>query len=153
MFTGCIRSLTRDFGPCKTCVMSRKYRLSDSGASRTQNPVPAPRYGEAVRDSSAPFALRTALRITGGVGWRPIGRRKPIGQRIAIIGGGALGGYVGAHMAQAGEDVIFIDAWPERVERMRTAGLRVPHLREVPEFTVKVRASSRVCTSELRCPQ
>jgi hypothetical protein len=56
------------------------------------------------------------------------------------MGVGALGGYVGAHMAKAGEDVTFIDPWPEHVEQMRTAGLRISHLREVPEFTVKVRA-------------
>jgi 2-dehydropantoate 2-reductase len=63
-----------------------------------------------------------------------------MGLRIAIMGVGALGGYVGAHMAQAGEDLTFIDPWPEHVERMRTAGLHVSHLREVPEFSVKVRA-------------
>ena len=50
------------------------------------------------------------------------------------MGVGALGGYVGAHMAKAGEDVAFIDPWPEHVEQMRTAGLRISHLREVPEF-------------------
>jgi 2-dehydropantoate 2-reductase len=63
-----------------------------------------------------------------------------MGLQIAIMGVGALGGYVGAHMAQAGEDVIFIDPWPEHVERMRTAGLRISHFREVPEFIVRVRA-------------
>ena len=32
-----------------------------------------------------------------------------MGARIAIIGAGAVGCYAGAHMAQAGEDVTFID--------------------------------------------
>ena len=59
--------------------------------------------------------------------------------RIAIVGTGAVGGYTGAHMAQAGEDVIFIDPWPEHVERMRTAGLRISHLTG-EEFTTPVRA-------------
>src|SRR5215813_2921920 len=63
-----------------------------------------------------------------------------MGKKIAVVGTGAVGGYAGAHMAQAGEDVTFIDPWPEHVERMRTTGLRISHLREVPEFTVKVRA-------------
>ena len=63
-----------------------------------------------------------------------------MGLKIAIMGVGALGGYAGAHMAQAGEDVTFIDPWPEHVERMRSAGLRISHLRDVLEFTVKVRA-------------
>jgi 2-dehydropantoate 2-reductase len=61
-------------------------------------------------------------------------------KRIVIVGTGAVGGYAGAHMAQAGEDVTFIDAWPEHVEHMRKHGLRVTHAREVAEFTVPVRA-------------
>ena len=63
-----------------------------------------------------------------------------MGKRIAIVGTGAVGGYVGAHIVQAGEDVTFIDAWPEHVEQMRRGGLRVTHARDVPEFTVPVRA-------------
>jgi 2-dehydropantoate 2-reductase len=43
-------------------------------------------------------------------------------------------------MARAGEDVTFIDPWPEHVETMRAKGLRISHLRDVPEFMVKVRA-------------
>ncbi len=60
--------------------------------------------------------------------------------KIAIMGTGAVGGYAGAHMVQAGEDVTFIDPWPAHVEHMRKHGLRVTHAREVPEFTVPVRA-------------
>ncbi len=60
--------------------------------------------------------------------------------RIAIVGTGAVGGYAGAHMAQAGEDVTFIDFWPENVETMRARGLRISHIRDVPEFTVPVTA-------------
>ena len=63
-----------------------------------------------------------------------------MGQRIAIIGAGAVGGYAGAHMARAGEDVTFVDTWPENVEAMRADGLRISHLRDVPEFRVPVRA-------------
>jgi ketopantoate reductase len=39
-----------------------------------------------------------------------------MGPRIAIMGVGALGGNVGAHMAKAREDVTFIDPSPEHVE-------------------------------------
>src|ERR1044071_9395409 len=60
--------------------------------------------------------------------------------RIAIVGTGAVGGYAGAHMAQAGEDVTFVDFWPENVEAIRAKGLRVSHLRDVPEFTTAARA-------------
>ena len=63
-----------------------------------------------------------------------------MGKRIAIVGTGAVGGYTGAHMVQAGEDVTFIDPWPQHVEHMRAHGLRVTHARDVPEFSVPVRA-------------
>jgi 2-dehydropantoate 2-reductase len=63
-----------------------------------------------------------------------------MGAKIAIMGTGAVGGYAGAHMAHAGEDVTFIDPWPEHVERMRSHGLKISHIRDVPEFTAKVRA-------------
>src|SRR5499427_1615104 len=63
-----------------------------------------------------------------------------MGYKIVIVGAGAVGGYAGAHMVQAGEDVTFIDPWPEHVEQMRKQGLRVTHARDVPEFTVPVRA-------------
>ena len=63
-----------------------------------------------------------------------------MGNRIAIIGAGAVGGYAGAHMVQAGEDVTFVDMWPEHVEAMRAKGLRISHIKDVPEFTVPVKA-------------
>jgi 2-dehydropantoate 2-reductase len=63
-----------------------------------------------------------------------------MGARIAIMGTGAVGGYTGAHMVQAGEDVTFIDPWPEHVEAMRKNGLKISHIKDVPEFTVPVRA-------------
>jgi 2-dehydropantoate 2-reductase len=63
-----------------------------------------------------------------------------MGRKIAIMGAGAVGGYAGAHMVQAGEDVTFIDPWPQHVEHMKKHGLRVTHAMNVPEFTVPVRA-------------
>src|SRR5579863_10027369 len=63
-----------------------------------------------------------------------------MGNKIAFMGVGAVGGYAGAHMAQAGEDVTFIDPWPAHVEKMQRDGLKISHIRDVPEFTVKVRA-------------
>ena len=60
--------------------------------------------------------------------------------RIAIIGAGAVGGYAGAYMAQAREDVIFVDFWPDNVEAIRTAGLRISHLADLPELTIPARA-------------
>jgi 2-dehydropantoate 2-reductase len=63
-----------------------------------------------------------------------------MGRKIVIMGAGAVGGYTGAHMVQAGEDVTFIDPWPAHVEHMRKHGLRVTHAMKEPEFTVPVRA-------------
>jgi 2-dehydropantoate 2-reductase len=61
-------------------------------------------------------------------------------RKIAIVGTGAVGGYTGAHIVQAGEDVTFIDPWPAHVEHMQKHGLRVTHAMDVPEFCVPVRA-------------
>src|SRR5437870_5134414 len=61
-------------------------------------------------------------------------------KKIAIVGAGAVGGYAGAHMVQAGEDVTYIDPWPENVEAIRKDGLRITHIRDVEPFTVKPRA-------------
>ena len=63
-----------------------------------------------------------------------------MGSKIAIVGAGAVGGYAGAHMAQAGEDVTFIDPWPAHVDHMKKHGLRVTHAKDVAEFKVPVRA-------------
>ena len=63
-----------------------------------------------------------------------------MGKKIVFVGAGAVGGYAGAHMVQAGEDVTFIDPWPAHVEHMRKHGLRVTHAMTEPEFTVPVRA-------------
>src|SRR6202171_5992589 len=63
-----------------------------------------------------------------------------MGRKIAIVGAGAVGGYGGAPMVQAGEDVTFIDPWPEHIEHMRKHGLRVTHARDIAEFSVHVRA-------------
>src|SRR3954462_8891555 len=67
-------------------------------------------------------------------------REESMGRKIAIVGAGAVGCYAGAHMVQAGEDVTFIDGWPEHVEAMRGDGLRITHIRDVEPFTVKPRA-------------
>ena len=61
-------------------------------------------------------------------------------KKIAFVGAGAVGGYAGAHMVQAGEDVTYIDPWPENVEAIRNDGLRVTHIRDIEPFTVKPRA-------------
>ena len=46
-------------------------------------------------------------------------------RRIAVVGAGALGGYVGGWLAQLGQDVTFIDPWPQNVETIRAKGLEL----------------------------
>jgi 2-dehydropantoate 2-reductase len=60
--------------------------------------------------------------------------------RIVIVGAGAIGGYVGGHLARAGADVTLIDAWPEHVEAMRERGLELKGLTPAEHHTVRVRA-------------
>jgi 2-dehydropantoate 2-reductase len=62
------------------------------------------------------------------------------GKKIAIVGAGAVGGYTGAHLARAGEDVTFIDSWPAHVEEIQRNGLRITHHEGEEPFTVRTRA-------------
>ena len=59
-------------------------------------------------------------------------------EKIVIMGAGAVGSYVGAYLVQSGEDVTFIDMWPEHVETMRSKGLRASGSQG--DFTVQVNA-------------
>lgn len=61
-------------------------------------------------------------------------------ERIAIVGAGAVGGYVGAHMARAALDVTLIDPWPDHVEKMRSEGLALSGLTTQENFRVDVNA-------------
>ena len=45
--------------------------------------------------------------------------------RILIVGAGALGGFVGARLAQAGEAVTLLDTNRARVRLLNEAGLRI----------------------------
>lgn len=62
------------------------------------------------------------------------------GKRIAIVGAGAVGGYLGAHMTRAGHDVTMIDPWPEHVEIIRSRGLEISGMTPAEGFTQKMRA-------------
>ena len=58
-------------------------------------------------------------------------------KRIAIVGAGALGGYVGGSLAHLGHDVTLIDAWPEHVETIRSKGLELDGLTPEERFVVR----------------
>ena len=59
-----------------------------------------------------------------------------MGKRIAVVGTGALGGYVGGYLAQAGLDVTLIDFWPENIETIRRNGLELDGVTPEEKFTV-----------------
>jgi 2-dehydropantoate 2-reductase len=45
--------------------------------------------------------------------------------RLAFIGAGAMGSYIGGRIAQAGYDVTLIDGWREHVEAIRSRGIQL----------------------------
>jgi 2-dehydropantoate 2-reductase len=61
-------------------------------------------------------------------------------KRIAFVGAGAIGGYIGGHLTALGHDVTLIDAWPAHVEAMRTEGLHLYGMTEAENRTVRVNA-------------
>ena len=60
-------------------------------------------------------------------------------KRIAVVGTGALGGYVGGWLAHTGHDVTLIDMWPENVETIRKRGLELDGLTPEEKFTARPR--------------
>jgi 2-dehydropantoate 2-reductase len=45
--------------------------------------------------------------------------------RVAIVGAGAVGGYIGGKLAAARHDVRLIDSWVAHIEKIRRDGLRI----------------------------
>src|ERR1700693_5267129 len=60
--------------------------------------------------------------------------------KIAIIGVGAIGGYVGIRLARAGEDVTFI-ARGANLEALRTRGIRMLNANGTDEVVPQVKAT------------
>ena len=61
-----------------------------------------------------------------------------MGKRLVFMGAGAVGGYVGGHLARTGEDVTLVDPWPEHIEYIKQNGLRLSGTQG--EHTVPVKA-------------
>jgi 2-dehydropantoate 2-reductase len=59
-----------------------------------------------------------------------------MGKRIAFVGAGALGSYVGGYLAHHGEDVTLIDMWPENIEAIRARGIELDGVTPEEKFTV-----------------
>ena len=61
------------------------------------------------------------------------------GPRIVMMGAGALGGYVGAHLALAGHDVTLVDFWHDHIETIRKNGVQLSGLTPEETFSVPVK--------------
>jgi len=59
-------------------------------------------------------------------------------KRIAIVGAGAVGCYLGGHLARLGNDVTLIDSWPEHIETIRARGLHLSGMTDEETYTVQV---------------
>src|SRR5262245_49773739 len=59
-------------------------------------------------------------------------------KRIVFMGAGAVGGYVGGHIARTGEDVTLIDPWPEHIEYIKHNGSHLSGTQG--EHTVRLKA-------------
>ena len=58
-------------------------------------------------------------------------------KRIAIVGAGAVGGYIGGYLTRDGFDVTLIDAWPQHIEAIRSHGLKLDGDTQADRFTVR----------------
>ena len=65
---------------------------------------------------------------------------KRAGKRVVIVGAGAVGGYIGAHMTRGQHDVTMVDPWPEHVETIRSKGFDISGMTPQEAFTVKMKA-------------
>ncbi len=63
-----------------------------------------------------------------------------MGKRIVIVGAGAVGGYVGAHLTAGGHDVTMIDPWPAHVEAMKTNGMEIYGMTPQERMSVPMKA-------------
>ncbi len=80
-------------------------------------------------------------------------------KHIVFVGAGAVGGYVGAHLARAGEDIALVDPWPEHVNAINRDGMHLGgsqgehvvrvkalHINEVQSFVRKPVDIAIICT-------
>ena len=70
--------------------------------------------------------------------------------RIAIMGAGAVGSYIGAFLSRDGHDVTLIDMWAAHVDAMSTNGLRASGTQG--DFTVPVKAMHMAACNEIVDP-
>ncbi|MEM8971211.1 MAG: 2-dehydropantoate 2-reductase [Pseudomonadota bacterium] len=72
-------------------------------------------------------------------------------KRIAVVCGGALGGYVSGYLARDGHDLTLIDMWPDHVEAIRKNGLTLSGMTEPENFTTPVSAIHLSDVHDMAC--
>src|SRR5207247_7432299 len=65
--------------------------------------------------------------------------REESGMHFTVIGAGAIGGTIGAHLARAGHDVLFVDTVAEHVDAIQRSGLTIEG---AESFQVRVPAAT-----------
>jgi 2-dehydropantoate 2-reductase len=58
-------------------------------------------------------------------------------RRVAFVGAGAMGSFVGGMLARAGHDITLIDGWPEHIGRIKAQGLLITGTHGRHEVRVK----------------
>jgi 2-dehydropantoate 2-reductase len=48
-----------------------------------------------------------------------------MGKKLAFMGAGAVGSYIGGHFSRQGEDVTLIDPWPDHIDTIKRDGLQL----------------------------
>ena len=48
-----------------------------------------------------------------------------MGKKLAFMGAGAVGSYIGGYFCRHGEDVTLIDPWPDHIEAIKREGLHL----------------------------
>jgi 2-dehydropantoate 2-reductase len=63
-----------------------------------------------------------------------------MGKRIVVVGAGAVGGYISAHLTHGGHDVTIVDPWPAHVEAIRKNGLKVTGMSDGERIVVPMQS-------------
>lgn len=63
-----------------------------------------------------------------------------MGKKVVMVGAGAVGGYVGGHLARNGHDVTLIDLWHANVEAIRANGVQLSGMTRDEDCTIPVSA-------------
>ena len=67
--------------------------------------------------------------------------------KIIIAGAGAMGSRFGLMLHQAGNDVIFVDGWPEHIEAIRKNGLVADFNGEVVTAKIPIYPQTEVAST------